>query len=227
MLILLVEDHRLLAETISDYLATEDIETDYAANGLQGLELAQGQTHDAIILDVNLPGIDGFTLCQRLRQDFSIDTPILMLTARDQLEDKLTGFEHGADDYLVKPFDNQELLARLYALVKRHRGEVTSKRSQLGDLTLDTGTQQVWRADKEVIVSPTGFRILRILMREAPHIVSREALQHELWGTTLPDTDALRSHIYNLRKALNPLAGEAGDDLIQTVKGVGLRLTQQ
>ena len=109
MLVLLVEDHRLLAETLMDYLETESIDVDYAANGLQGLEIARTQSFDAIILDVNLPGIDGFTICEQLRQTYKIDTPILMLTARDQLEDRIKGFENGADDYLIKPFESQEL----------------------------------------------------------------------------------------------------------------------
>ena len=221
MLILLVEDHHLLAETIMDYLATEDIEVDYAARGLQGLELAKTNTYDAIVLDVNLPEIDGFSICQQLRQQYNIDTPVLMLTARDQLDDKLTGFANGADDYLVKPFANQELIARLTALIKRERGEVTLKRSQIGDLMLDSSSQQVWRDGKELVLSPTGFRILRILMRESPAVVNRESIQQELWGSDIPDTDALRSHVYNLRKAVDHPFEDA---MIHTVKGIGLRL---
>ncbi len=221
MLVLLIEDHRLLAETIIDYLLSENLEVDYAATGLQGLELATQNTYDALILDINLPDLDGFTVCQRLRQQYSLDIPILMLTARDQLQDRLQGFAQGADDYLVKPFANQELVARLQALVKRNRGQVVNKRISLGDLSVDTGTQQVWRAGQEVVLSPTSFKILRILMREAPAIVSRETLQNEVWGSDTPDTDALRSHLYNLRKALNqPNQAE----LIQTVKGVGFKL---
>ncbi|MEZ5534231.1 MAG: response regulator transcription factor [Thiolinea sp.] len=223
MLILLVEDHYLLAETIMDYLATEDIEVDYAAKGLQGLELARSQQHDVIVLDVNLPEMDGYTICRELRENYDIDTPVLMLTARDQLEDKLTGFKQGADDYLVKPFDNEELVVRLKALLKRHRGEVTQKRIRIGDLTLDSGTQQVWRAGQEVDVSPTGFRILRILMRESPGVVTRQAIQQELWGTDMPDTDTLRSHIYNLRKVVDHPFEQA---MIRTVKGVGVCLVE-
>lgn len=221
MLILLVEDHYLLAETIIDYLASESIEVDYASRGLQGLELAKKQTYDAIVLDINLPEIDGFSICQQLREDYGIDTPILMLTARDQLDDKLTGFAKGADDYVIKPFDNQELVARLHALVKRKRGEVVLKRNQIDDLILDSNSQKVWRNNQEIHLSPTGFRILRILMRESPNIVSRETIQQELWGTDIPDTDALRSHIYNLRKVVDHPFEHV---MIQTVKGVGLRL---
>jgi len=222
MLVLLIEDHRLLAETMMDYLTSEAIEVDYAATGLHGLQLATQQAYDALILDINLPDIDGFTVCQRLRQHYHLDQPVLMLTARDELADRLHGFAQGADDYLVKPFANQELVARLQALVKRKRGQVVNKRISLGDLTVDTSTQQVWRAEQEVMVSPTGFKILRILMREAPAIVLREALQHEVWGADIPDTDALRSHIYNLRKALNQ---PNQPELIHTLKGIGFKLT--
>lgn len=221
MLILLVEDHHLLAETIMDYLATEDIEVDYAARGLQGLELARTETYDVIVLDINLPEVDGFTICRQLREQHGIDTPILMLTARDQLDDKLTGFATGADDYLVKPFANQELVARLQALMKRQRGEMALTRCQVGDLVLDSSSQRVWRAEQEIHLSPTGFRILRILMRESPGVVSRDAMQQELWGSDMPDTDALRSHVYNLRKVLDHPFENA---MIQTVKGIGLRL---
>lgn len=221
MLVLLVEDHRLLAETLIDYLATESIDVDYAANGLAGLELARSQPFDAIILDVNLPGMDGFSICKALRETYQLDTPVLMLTARDQLQDKVTGFEHGADDYLIKPFENQELVMRIQALVKRHRGEVTQKQLQVGDLVLDVGIQKVWREGKEVELSPTCFRILNVLVREYPRVVTREAIEQELWGSDVPDTDVLRSHIYNLRKGVDHPFTSA---MIQTVKGVGLRL---
>jgi len=221
MLVLLVEDHRLLAETLIDYLATESIEVDYASNGSQGLEIARSQPFDAIILDVNLPGTDGFSICEQLRQTYKIDTPILMLTAKDQLEDRLKGFESGADDYLIKPFENQELVMRLKALVKRDRGEVTTKLLTVGSLKLDTGKMQIWRGEKLIEVSPTSFRILSILARAYPEVVTRESIEQELWGSDMPDTDTLRSHVYNLRKAVDHPFDEA---MIQTVKGVGLKL---
>ena len=224
MLVLLVEDHRLLAETLIDYLETESIDVDYAANGLQGLEIARTQPFDAIILDVNLPGIDGFTICEQLRQTYKIDTPILMLTARDQLEDRIKGFENGADDYLIKPFESQELVMRLKALVKRDRGQVTQKLLTVGSLKLDTGKMQIWRDDVLIEVSPTSFKILNILVRAYPEVVTREQIEQELWGSDVPDTDTLRSHVYNLRKAVDHPFEKA---MIQTVKGVGLKLTDE
>ena len=224
MLVLLVEDHRLLAETLMDYLETESIDVDYAANGLQGLEIARTQSFDAIVLDVNLPGIDGFTICEQLRQTYKIDTPILMLTARDQLEDRIKGFENGADDYLIKPFESQELVMRLKALVKRDRGQVTQKLLTVGSLKLDTGKMQIWRDDVLIEVSPTSFKILNILVRAYPEVVTREQIEQELWGSDVPDTDTLRSHVYNLRKAVDHPFDKA---MIQTVKGVGLKLTDE
>jgi DNA-binding response OmpR family regulator len=197
---------------------------DYAADGLQAIQLATTQVFDAIILDVMLPGIDGFSVCQRLRDEFNLDTPILMLTARDQIEDKLEGFEHGADDYLVKPFVMAELVARVTALVNRKRGEMANTQISLGDLSLDSRTRKVSRAGQDIILSPTGFRILRILLRESPAVVSRDALENELWGDEVPDSDALRSHIYILRKAIDrPFEDEHGA-LIKTIKGVGLKI---
>lgn len=221
MLVLLVEDHRLLAQTLGDYLATESIEVDFAFTGSQGLQLATTQTYDAIILDINLPDIDGFSICQKLRHEHGVDTPILMLTARDQMDDKLLGFEQGADDYLIKPVENRELVARLQALIKRQRGQVASKRWQVGNLILDTASQQVWRDKQEIHLSPTGLRILQVLMRESPNVIARKTLEQELWGSELPDTDALRSHLYNLRKAIDHPFEFA---MIQTLKGVGIKL---
>ncbi|MGB5707350.1 MAG: response regulator transcription factor [Arenicellales bacterium] len=222
--ILLVEDHRDLAETVSMTLEAAGFVIDYAADGLQAIQLATTQVFDAIILDVMLPGIDGFSVCQRLRDEFNLDTPILMLTARDQIEDKLEGFEHGADDYLVKPFVMAELVARVTALVNRKRGEMANTQISLGDLSLDSRTRKVSRAGQDIILSPTGFRILRILLRESPAVVSRDALENELWGDEVPDSDALRSHIYILRKAIDrPFEDEHGA-LIKTIKGVGLKI---
>lgn len=222
--ILLVEDHRDLAETISMTLESAGYVIDYAADGIQAIQLASTQVFDAIILDVMLPGIDGFTVCKRLRDEFGLDTPILMLTARDQIEDKLEGFEHGADDYLVKPFEMAELIARVTAMVNRKRGDIASTEITLGDLTLDSRTRRVSRNGNDIVLSPTGFRILKILLRESPGVVTREALENELWGDDVPDSDALRSHIYILRKAVDrPFEKEQGA-LIKTIKGVGLKI---
>ena len=224
MIVLLVEDHRPLAQTTTSFLESEGYEVDYAADGLSALNIASNNSYDAIILDLMLPKLDGYSICRELRTQCKIDTPILMLTARDTLEDKLMGFEQGADDYLVKPFEQRELLARIKALIKRHRGEVSSKRLQVGELILDTGTMQAWRNSQELQLSPTGYRILRILMRESPNVVNRDSIEQELWGDAIPNSDVLRSHLYNLRKIVDMPFEQA---LIQTIKGVGFKLTQE
>jgi len=221
--VLLVEDHQELAETTLDFLEGAGFETDYAADGLSALQLATSNLYDAIVLDVMLPGLDGFGVCQRLRREQGSEVPILMLTARDQLEDKLEGFQMGADDYLVKPFDMPELAARLIAMIRRQRGELAASKLQVADLMLDAGTFEVVRANQVIQLSPTCFRILKILMRESPRLVTRESLEQELWGDTPPDSDTLRSHLYKLRQAIDkPFA----TPLLHTVPGQGFKLAQ-
>ncbi|MEM7018460.1 MAG: response regulator transcription factor [Pseudomonadota bacterium] len=218
--VLLVEDHHDLADAVVDYLESSGFIMDYAPDGLTGMHLAATQRYDAIILDVGLPVIDGFSICQKLRKEAHLNTPIIMLTARDQLEDKLQGFQEGADDYLIKPFDMPELEIRLHALIRRTRGELDGGAYQIYNLTLDTNTMQVQRDGQSIRLSPTCLRILRILMRESPKVVSREALEQELWGDLLPDSDTLRSHIYNLRKAVDKPFPDA---LIRTLPGIGFQ----
>jgi len=219
--LLLVEDHKDLAEAVGAYLESSGFTMDYAYDGLSALHLASTENYDAIILDIMLPGIDGLEICARLRKDVRLSTPILMLTARDQLDDKLQGFQQGADDYLVKPFDMPELEARLNALIRRQRGELDEAIYQVADLRLDTRTMQVTRQSQVIQLSPTCLRILRILMRESPKLVTREQLEKELWGDLTPDSDALRSHVYKLRKAIDKPFNQA---LLETQQGLGLRL---
>lgn len=219
--VLLVEDHKNLAQAVGAYLESSGFIMDYAYDGLCALHLATTQRYDAIILDVNLPGIDGLEICLHLRQYAHVSTPILMLTARDQLEDKLTGFRRGADDYLVKPFDMPELEARIIALIRRERGELDESVYTIHDLSFDIRTMQVKRQGQLIHLSPTCLRILRILMRESPNMVTREQLEQELWGELTPDSDTLRSHLYKLRKAIDrPFA----KPLLETHQGIGFRL---
>jgi DNA-binding response OmpR family regulator len=219
--ILLVEDHTALAETVTLYLENAGYTLDYSADGLTALHLASVNQYDAIVLDIMLPGINGFEICHKLRSDAMISTPILMLTARDLLEDRLRGFQEGADDYLVKPFDLAELDARLQALIRRQRGELIEKLMQVGDLTLNPRTMSATRQGQELKLKPTGYRLLKILMRESPGMVTREALEREVWGDMIPDSDALRSHLYQLRKALDKPFDKS---MIQTSPGVGVKL---
>ncbi len=219
--VLLVEDHKPLAETVTLYLENAGYTVDYAADGLTALHLGSVNRYDALILDVMLPGIDGFEICHKLREDAGIATPILMLTARDQLDDKLRGFREGADDYLVKPFDLPELDARLQALIRRQRGEIDERILQVGPLQLNTRTMTAEREGQSIRLTPTGYKILKILMRESPNLVPREALEHELWGEMIPDSDTLRSHLYQLRKSIDK---PFSSPLIHTLQGLGVKL---
>jgi DNA-binding response OmpR family regulator len=220
--LLLVEDHKNLAQAIGAYFESSGFTMDYAYDGLCALHLATTQRYDALILDVTLPGINGLEICRRLRRDAHLSIPILMLTARDQLQDKLSGFQQGADDYLVKPFDMPELEARIIALIRRERGELDGAVYKIHDLSLDTRTMQVIRSGQIIHLSPTGLRILRILMRESPYLVTREQLEQELWGELTPDSDTLRSHLYKLRQAIDK---PFEHPLVETQQGVGFRVS--
>jgi len=217
--ILLVEDHPALAETVGDYLEAKGYTVDFAGDGPLALQLATSEHFDAIVLDLMLPGMNGLEVCRRLRQEARLTTPILILTARDQLDDKLKGFEAGADDYLVKPFDLPELVARIEALMRRGRGLASIYRA--GDLSMNLETLEVMRAGIEIKLSKTLFDILRILLREAPKVVPRETIERELWGDDLPDSDTLRSHLYNLRKSIDRPFEQP---LIETLAGRGYRV---
>ncbi|NQY86000.1 MAG: response regulator transcription factor, partial [Alcanivorax sp.] len=216
--VLLVEDHRQLAQTVVEFLEQEGALVDYASDTTLARTLVQEHHYDILVLDVMLPGEDGYSFCQYLRKELSLDTPVIFMTARDQLDDKLEGFARGGDDYIVKPFALPELVARVQALVRRERREVAPNLLTVADLQLDPARQEVRREGQLLKLSPTAFRILRILMRESPKVVSREQLEHELWGDLVPDSDALRSHLYNLRKAVDKPFEHA---LLETLPGVG------
>ncbi len=219
--VLLVEDHRQLAQTVVEFLEQEGALVDYASDTTLARTLVQEHHYDILVLDVMLPGEDGYSFCQYLRKDLALDTPVIFMTARDQLDDKLEGFARGGDDYIVKPFALPELVARVQALVRRERREVAPNLLTVADLQLDPARQEVRREGHILKLSPTAFRILRILMRESPKVVSREQLEHELWGDLVPDSDALRSHLYNLRKAVDKPFGQA---LLETLPGVGFSI---
>jgi DNA-binding response OmpR family regulator len=193
---------------------------DFAMDGIGGLHLALTQDYDAIILDIMLPGMDGLTFCRKLREEGEKDTPVLMLTARDTLSDKLKGFEAGADDYLIKPFEMKELNARIQALVRRSV-HAKKKLLQVGNLEIDFGKMQVQRAGYSIELNRACFKILTMLMQASPDVVSRKEIEHALWSDMPPGSDALRSHIYTLRKAIDKPFNR---HLIQTVHGIGYKL---
>lgn len=218
--VLLIEDHHDIAGMICDYLEGLRFSVDYAADGRSGVRLACGNAYDAVILDLMLPDIDGLDVCRQLRAAH-IDSPLLMLTARDTLADKLAGFDCGADDYLVKPFDLEELAARLYALLRRRRGAASGGQLCISDLRIDLDSLKVSRCGQEVMVTPIGFKILTLLMQESPRVVDRRSIERAIWGDVPPDSDALRSHMYVLRKAVDRPFSRP---LIHTVPSAGFRL---
>ena len=222
--LLLVEDHRDIAEMIAEYFEQRGFAIDHAADGVTGLHLAVSNPYDVIIADVMLPGVDGITLCRKLREEARRDTPLLMLTARDTIDDKLAGLDAGADDYLVKPFEIRELEARVRTLLRRHRGTFGRDTLRVGDLVLDTSTLSVTRAGTAIKLMPIGLKLLTILMRASPRVVSRQQLEHEVWGDLLPDSDTLRSHLYALRRAIDKPFGRS---LLHTLPGLGYRLADE
>lgn len=222
MKVLVVEDNRDIAENIAEYLEPLGYVLDFAYDGLAGLRLAQDQSFDAIVLDVMLPGMDGFSVCRNLRHEAGVGTPVLMLTARDQLEDKLTGFEAGVDDYVVKPFSVKELEARLKALVKRGSG-VPAETFGVADLSFDPNTQTALRAGVKLQLNPIQRKLLIHLLNNTHRVVSRNELEQLVWEDDPPDNDILRSHIYSLRSIIDkPFA----TNLLHTVHGVGYRLCE-
>ncbi|MES3022489.1 MAG: response regulator transcription factor [Pseudomonadota bacterium] len=222
MRILIIEDNPDIQANLFDFLAPNGYVLDAASNGYEGLALAARNEYDVVVLDVMLPGLGGLEVCQKLRSELNNATPVLMLTARDTLQDKVAGFESGADDYLVKPFSMIELEARLKALVRRARGNSAGASVlRVGDLRFDTETYEVARAGQPIALTKTGFIILNLLMRDAPKLVSRETLEQEVWGDDRPDSDALRTHIHALRQALDKPFAFA---MLRTVSGVGFKL---
>jgi DNA-binding response OmpR family regulator len=220
--VLIVEDNRDICENIAEYLEKHSYVVDFAFDGISAMYLALTNPFDAIVLDLMLPGMDGLSFCKKLRADAKVETPVLMLTARDTLDDKLKGFEAGADDYLVKPFALQELHARLQALYKRSHGK-TDNLLTVGDLTMNRSTLQVHRAGQRIDLTPTGMRLLQRLMEEAPSVVARDDLETLLWADERPDGDALRSHLYKLRQAIDR---PFDSPLIHTVHRIGYRIAE-
>lgn len=221
MRVLIIEDNPDIVANLYGFLEPLGYVLDCARNGVAGLARAAEGGHDAIVLDLMLPGLDGLDLCRRLRKELRQATPVLMLTARDTVGNKLEGFESGADDYLIKPFSLVELDARLRALVRRARNLHVETVLRLGDLRLDTATFEATRAGRPLPLTPTGYKLLACLLRVAPRVVTREALAREIWGDEPPDSDALRTHIHALRQALDK---PFDAPLLRTVQGVGYRL---
>ncbi|WP_067520053.1 response regulator transcription factor [Endozoicomonas ascidiicola] len=214
--VLLIEDDRDLACTVIDYLELEGIQCDLATNGTAGYNIAIEGKHDVLVLDINMPGMDGFEVCRKLRRN-GMSTPILMLTAMDTLDDKLKGFETGADDYLVKPFALKELAARLKALAGRKTNR--ARRLTVGNLVMDLDTRTVTREGCSISLSPTCWSLLETLMKNAPDVVEKSKLEQVIWQGDSPDSDALKVHLYRLRQKIDK---PFSHPLIHTVSGYGV-----
>ena len=203
MRILVIEDNRDILANVLDYLQLKGYSVDCAQDGLSGLHLATTVYYDLIVLDIMLPGVDGYQVCKRLREDARSEVPILMLTARDALEDRLTGLRAGADDYLVKPFQKDELLARLNALVRRSAGFI-SPRVKAGDYELDLSRKELTIAGEVTVLTSFEYLILEYLMRNARQVVSKQQLLDQLYGDGEGDPNTIEVMVSRLRKKLDP-----------------------
>lgn len=218
--VLVVEDHAPLRLQIAALLRGAGHRVDEAADGRLALSMALQSPPDLLLLDLGLPGLSGLALCRQLRERATQPLPVLMLTARDTLPDKLEGFAAGADDYLVKPFAAEELLARVQALARRADAG-RDFRLQIGPLALDRRSQEAWRDGQRLALPPTAFAILRLLAEAWPRALARSELIRRLWDDDPPESDPLRTHLYQLRQQLDrPYAWP----MLETVHGVGLRL---
>ncbi len=221
MHILIIEDNPDIVANIYGYLEPLGYVLDSARNGFAGLSLVADNHYDAIVLDVMLPGIDGFHLCQKLRRELRQPTPVIMLTAKDTIEDRVAGFDSGADDYLVKPFSLVELEARIKALVRRSSGQQCQQEISLGPLKINFETCEVVRSGTPLKLTPTAYKLLKKLLQESPRVLSRAILERAVWGDDVPASDALRTHIHTLRQALDVPFDRP---MLKTVSGFGYQL---
>lgn len=218
--ILVIEDNPVLRANLHAMFVEHGIHADFAADGLSGLQAALSDPPDVLVLDLGLPGLDGLRVCERLRAQADRHVPILMLTARDALDDKLLGFRSGTDDYLVKPFAAAELLARCLALSQRHRAG-TAHVLRIGSLSIDRRSGLAERAGRPLALQQTAQRVLMALAEAWPRTLTRSELIERVWGDTPPDSGPLRTHLYLVRRALDrPFA----TPMLKTAHGVGFRL---
>lgn len=221
MRILVVEDEKRLAETIADVIEEAGNIVDVQNNGEDGYYDASSGIYDAIVLDVMLPGMDGFTILQKLREE-EVSTPILMLTARTELNDRVNGLNLGADYYLTKPFQNEELIAALNAIMRRKSSDIIPDDISYGDLILSTSTQELKKGAKSVRLNAKEFDLMRYLMINGENIISKETIINKIWGY---DSDAgdnnVEAYISFLRRKLNSMKSNVSIDVIR-MKGYHL-----
>ncbi|GAA03779.1 response regulator transcription factor [Photobacterium leiognathi] len=220
MKILIVDDNYQIVETISDYLELENNIVDCAYHGEGALKLIEDNHYDVIIMDIMMPKIDGISAVEKIRADLLCGTPILFLSAKDTLDDKIAAFKAGGDDYLLKPFAMEELCLRIQALANR------GQRKDIGilsfaDIQINNQTDEVRRDDQVIKLSRIQLKILKLLIRQAPNIVTRQQIMETIWGDESPCSDALRSHIYGLRNAIDKGFSESR---LETIHGQGYRI---
>lgn len=218
MLVLFVEDERDLAELTIEFLELEDIECDYADNGEMALNLLCSNVYDVIVLDVNMPKMDGFALCEKLKSKGD-HTPIIFLTARDALDDKLTGFSLGAEDYLTKPFQLPELSARIKVLAQRNKPK--SATFELDTLHVNIQQHKIYRSNKEVLLTHPQWSLLKALINHSPNVVDRITLEHAIWPDQIPSKDMLKTLVFRVRTLIDLPQEQA---LIHTIRGIGIVL---
>jgi DNA-binding response OmpR family regulator len=222
MRVLIIEDNHHLASNMFDYLEAKGHILDAAEDGITGMHLATTNPYDAIVLDLMLPGMDGISLCRKLRDEGGKTTPILMVTGRHSLDDKIAGLEAGADDYLVKPAELREVELRLRVLCRRGSSYAQKQRMMaVEDLTLDPLTCSVRRGGKLIELPPIPYRILEMLMARSPNVVNRDDIQHIVWGEGRPDSDSLRAHMHLLRDLIDKPFQQK---LLHTLRGFGYQL---
>ena len=220
MNILLIEDHIELATQLSDFLTSIGWKVDFSSTGQQGISLALNNEYDLIVLDLGLPDIDGVDVCKEIKSKIKINIPILMLTARDSFADKVKGFDFGADEYLTKPYDLRELALRCKVLTRRQE-LYQSNTMTLGDLTIDLNENKAFRYGKEILLNKTSFSILLMLVKAYPNPISKSRVIHNIWGSNPPENNVLKSHVYNLRVAIDK---PFDSNIIRTIVNVGYKL---
>lgn len=221
MRLLIIEDNRSIAANLTDFLTARGHVVDLAGDGIGGLHLALVNDYDAILLDLLLPGMDGLTLCRKLQDEPGRHPPVLILTARDSLDDKILGLEAGADDYMVKPYALREVEARLRTITRRSQPQGHTRKLRVADLTYDMEIYRVTRGDRAIDLPPISLKLLELLMRASPKVVSREEMESAVWGDQPPDSDALKAHLHVMRNAIDKSFERP---LLRTVRGVGYQL---
>jgi len=221
--VLVVEDHAPLREQIAALLRSAGHRVEEASDGRLALASALQSPPDVMVLDLGLPGLSGLALCRQLRERAAQPIPVLMLTARDTLPDKLEGFAAGADDYLIKPFASEELLVRVLALARR-AGAGLDFRLHIGSLALDRRSREAWRHGQRLALPPTAFAVLQALAEAWPRALTRSELIRRLWDDDPPESDPLRTHLYQLRQQLDKPFATFATAMLETVHGMGFRL---